>query len=111
MPPKSVTISISTEAFDEFQVAMKAAELDTMPDQLVIKRDINIKQPIDFRLATVRMNCLTEAVKCGQHKEDNIIEIAQEMYDFVTGKEVEPTSSESAIGHALIKQHGKGGWK
>lgn len=88
MPPKSATISISTEAFDEFQVAMKAAGLDTMPDQLVIKRDVNITQPIDFRLATIRRDCLIEAVKAND--AGSILELAQKMYDFVTGKEVEP---------------------
>lgn len=84
MPPKSATISISTEAFDEFQVAMKAAGLETMPDQLVIKRDVSITQPIDFRLATIRRDCLVEAIKADPDRPSEVIDRAQRMYDFVT---------------------------
>lgn len=87
MPPKSVTISISTEAYDELQNAMKAAGLETQPDQLIIKRDVSITQPIDFRLATIRRDCLVEAVKANPSQP---LQLARDMFNFVTGKEVEP---------------------
>lgn len=87
------TIAVSTECYDEIATAMKAAGLEATPDQLTIKRDATITQPVDFRLATIRRDCLVEAVKHlskEQHGEQDLITLAERMYDFVISKEPEP---------------------
>lgn len=90
------TISVSTECYDEIASAMKAAGLEATPDQLTIKRDATITQPIDFRLATIRRDCLVEAVKIVSVPPNQvvagteIIAIAIQMYDFVIGIDKEP---------------------
>jgi hypothetical protein len=67
---------------------MKAVGLETTPDSLTIKRDVTISQPIDFRLATIRRDCLVEAVKlCAGGDNGDFELIAKRMYDFVIGKE------------------------
>ena len=77
------TISVSTECYDEILAAMKVIGLETTPDQLTIKRDVTISQPIDFRLATIRRDCLVEAVK--MKEVGNVIDTASDMYKFVIG--------------------------
>ena len=82
-----ITILVSTECYDEIATAMKAAGLETTPDALTIKRDTTITQPVDFRLATIRRDCLVEAVKLTHSSSVgiNTIATAREMYNFVIG--------------------------
>ncbi len=77
------TISVSIECYDEIATAMKAAGLEVTPDALTIKRDTTITQPVDFRLATIRRDCLVEAVKA---RPDAPLALAEEMYWFVIGQ-------------------------
>jgi hypothetical protein len=89
------TISVSTECYDEILAAMKAVGLETTPDSLTIKRDVTINQPIDFRLATIRRDCLVEAVKLVDRDNPNaVIELADSMYNFVIGHNGLPNKQE-----------------
>lgn len=92
-----ITINVSTECYDEIYAAMKAAGLEAMPNELTIKRDMTIQQPIDMRLATIRRDCLVEAVKCACPTADKV-NLAQQMFDFVIGS------------LELVKVKQTGGW-
>ncbi len=87
------TIAVSTECYDEILAAMKAIGLETTPDSLTIKRDVAISQPIDFRLATIRRDCLVEAVKARPDGTDCIL-LAHQMYNFVIGHPGQQTNKQ-----------------
>lgn len=81
-------IKVSHDTFNEIEAALQSAgrEIDGNNDITIEKTDALV-QPINFKLATVRRDCLCEAVKVatsGYSAEVmNITDLANEMYEFV----------------------------
>lgn len=48
------------------------------------------KDTVDWKHATVRQNCLNEAINvCGQEARDEVISLADKMYRFVIGEPID----------------------
>lgn len=90
MPGK---IKVSSQCFSEIaqQLAKQGQEINKQ-GSVIIEKDMTIEQPYDFRLATIRKDCLVEAVKA---QPDNPISLAKLMFDFVLNGSIEqPTTKE-----------------
>lgn len=78
-------IKVSSLAFDEIAAALtRQGQKINEQGSCVIEKDMTIEQPYDFRLATIRKDCLVEAVKhLHNNGGANVVDLANQMFEFV----------------------------
>ncbi len=84
-------IKVSSATFNEIvQAFIKEGRKYEGGVQITIEKSDELSQPIDFVLANKRYECLCEAVKYRQTlgHEDNVIDLANEMYQWMLTGEV-----------------------
>ena len=90
------TIKVSIPTFHEIASALEkqGKKLAVNTGIITIEKDDTIINPIDWRLATVRKDCIIEAVKTG---DKNVLKLAKEMFNYVIeGKIENETKTEKA---------------
>lgn len=80
---------LSIPTFNEIAAAMEAQGAKVAEgNMLTIEKGTLFVPPIDWRLATVRQNCLAEASKTYINTGNGIIKTAKEMFEFVINGEI-----------------------
>jgi hypothetical protein len=115
MAKTSIKISIPTfheiaQRLEESGVKLNDA------DTITLNKDISLERPIDWRLLTVRKDCVTEAIKVYRHPtQDGEYEIAdsshflnfvEDIYNYVLSEkkpDEKPTTTAAPVNN-------KGGW-
>lgn len=82
-------IKISSAAFNEFAAAMEklGRKQGVNAGIITLEKDDLIVDPVDWRAATVRKDCLAGAVQLKDATTENITETTEKLFNFViTGK-------------------------
>ena len=77
------TIKVSSDCFNEIAAALEkqGKKLGQNVGNLTLEKDDELVDPINWKCATVRRDCLVEAVKADPK---NAVKLAAKMYEFVT---------------------------
>lgn len=87
-------IKVSVATYNEIATALELTGQNLNSGaNLVIEKGTTLECPMDFRLATIRRDCLIEAVKLlsskGSYMGSEVIQVASDMYNFVTNTKPE----------------------
>lgn len=104
----TIKLKVSEVCFNELAAAAEKVGLKINVGSITIDKDTTIVDPIDYRLATIRRDCINEAAKVWRYGEndDTFIEFADKVYQFVLrGKQAkletpieQPTTTDKPTG-------------
>ncbi len=109
-------LNVSIATFNEIANALEQKGLKlSKDDTIILGKDISLQPPIDYRLVTIRRDCVTEAAKVSDGSGD-FIELVDKIYQFVLyGKKedklIEKASSILKQDNKFVIREMKEGWK
>lgn len=77
-------IQVSSNTYNEIAAAMakEGRNIKDGVNQIILQKEDNLEQPINFQLVLVKKDCLIEAVKCNPFEYDPI-GLATKMYEWL----------------------------
>lgn len=100
-------ISVSLPTYNELisVLEIQGYKLGINTAEITIKKNDEIVRPLDVRLAMIRRDCLSEAVKHG----GDWFKVANQMYEWVTTGEINKTEINRELKISTLQK--EDGWK
>lgn len=100
MAGKDVKLEVSVPTFNEIAGLLEAKGVNPADEKtVVLDKSISLVRPIDYRLVTIRRDCVIEAAKIYRGDTiDEFIEYADKIYQYVlNNKGTEPKETKNPI--------------
>ena len=115
-------IKLSIPSYHEIAGNLEAAGIKlTENETLIIDKDVSLERPIDWRLLTVRKDCIIEAAKVYRHPVDpngdfeitdcqHFLNFVEELYQYILNGKKPDTEAKNAEVKEIVAVSNKGGW-